>query len=164
MITLQLQKGAYYPYEDEDVAWTEKQKDNALFVVSFKTATKMELRSLAQNRMQFKWYGDLAKQGDMTAQEYRSMCKLEFGVPILRMEDEQFREIYDRLIRPLDYEDKIALMTEPIDFPITSQMSVEQMIQYLFNMSTHFIKEGFSLTKLEFIEEWMAEDEERRSK
>ena len=157
-ITLQLQDGAFYPYDDEAVAWTEKQKENGMFIASFKTATKALLRSLEQNRMQFQWYRDLEKQGDQTAQEYRTYCKLHFGVKILRMDDEQFREIYDKIIRPLEYEDKLALMGEPIDLPITSRMNIKQMTKYLIDMSNHWIQQGFTLTKLEYIQQWMEED------
>ena len=52
-------------------------------------------RSYEQNKLQRLWLNELAEQGDMTAEEYRAFCKLHFGVPILRHENDKFREAYD---------------------------------------------------------------------
>lgn len=88
-------------------------------------------RSTEQNRLAFKWYGEIAAEfGDRLPHDVRAYCKLHHGVPI-RREDDEFREVYDRVIRPLPYEAKLALMVEPIDFPITRDMSVKEMTRYL---------------------------------
>jgi hypothetical protein len=107
-------------------------------------------RSAAQNRTQFMWYMEAATQGDMTAQEYRAYCKLHFGVPILRAEDEQFRAVYDKVIRPLEYESKMELMMEPIDFPVTSRMTWDQKSQFLDKTLAHFKGLGFQMTEPEW--------------
>ena len=81
--------------------------------------TKGAPRSIEQNKLQRMWMNELEEQGDMRAEEYRGYCKLHFGIPILRAENEVFCEKYDRLIRPLDYEVKIEYMMAPFDFPVT---------------------------------------------
>jgi hypothetical protein len=59
----------------------------------------------------------------------RARCKLEIGVPILREAHEKFRTTYDRLIRPLPYAEKLALIRDT-ETPVTSLMNVEQMSRY----------------------------------
>lgn len=157
-ITLQLQGDVFYPYDEEATSAMSRLKDNGLYFVNIKSCSANDQRSIDQNRMQFKWFKDLASQGDMTVVEYRAYCKLHFAVPLLRSYDEAFRDVYDRLIRPLKYEQKLELMVEPIDLPVTSRMSMPVMALYLDVMSKHFLAEGFSLTKFEYLEQWIAED------
>ena len=103
-------------------------------------------RTLLQNRTQWQYYRDAARQGDQTAEEYKCYCKLRFGVPLLRRDSEDYREKYDRIIKPLDYEKKIELMGSPFDFPVTSAMSVRQHSEYLDKTADHFRGLGFTLT------------------
>lgn len=104
-------------------------------------------RSIEQNRMQRLWLNEIAEQlGDRTAEEVRGDAKLRFGVPILRAENETFREKYDRIIKPLPYEAKIELMMEPMDFPVTRLMTVGQNARYLDAMSRHYVAQGIALT------------------
>jgi len=155
---IQKQGDAFYPFDAEAVEDMVMVKDDGVFLVSIKSLSKRDQRSIDQNRMQFKWYADAAKQGDHTAMEYRAYCKLHFGVKLLRAHDEEFREIYDKIIRPLQYEDKLAMMMEPIDLPITSRMSVELMAKYLKEVSDHFLALGFQLTKFEHFADWLKQD------
>lgn len=104
-------------------------------------------RSLEQNRLQRLWLQEAGKQGDMSAEEYRGYCKLRLGVPILRRDSEVFREQYDRIIKPLPYEDKLQMMMEPLDFPITRLMSKNQKTEYLDAMYQHLRGLGFQLTE-----------------
>lgn len=103
-------------------------------------------RTVAQNRLQWQWFNDAAAQGDQTASEYRAYCKLHFGVPILREENEDFRAQYDALVRPLAYEHKLALMLEPIELPVTSLMNTKQKTRYLDAVWQHFTGQGYQLT------------------
>lgn len=103
-------------------------------------------RSAAQNRLQRQWLLELQEQGDMTAEEYRGYCKLTMGVPILRAENEEFREKYDRIIKPHSYADKLAMMMEPLDFPVTRLMTTKQLTRYLDQLYQHFREQGFALT------------------
>ena len=103
-------------------------------------------RSAEQNRLQRKWMLEAQDQGDMTAEEYRGYCKLHFGIPILRAEDENFQEKYDRIIRPFDYETKLELMMVPFDFPVTRIMTTKQKTKYLDEVFQFFVSQGFSVT------------------
>ena len=93
------------------------------------------------------WFKEAEEQGDMTAEEYRGLCKLQFGVPIMR-ESEFFREHYDKVVKGLDYEIKLGLMMEPIDLPVTRNMTSEQQARYLDQIQKYFRVEcGFYLTE-----------------
>ena len=123
--------------------WSKIELEYPIDVV-IKRATKS--RSLAQNRTQWQWFKDAASQGDQKAWEYRGYCKLHFGVPILRRDSLEYREKYDRIIRPMSYEQKLELMVEPFDFPVTSAMNVAQHGEFLDSVKQHFESVGFKLT------------------
>jgi len=109
--------------------------------------TKGIHRTTDQNRLQWLWLNEIAEQlGDRTAEEIRAECKLRFGVPILRAENEAFRDKYDRIVKPLPYEAKIELMGEPIDFPVTRLMTTKQLTQYLDAIYAHYTAQGCRLT------------------
>ena len=52
---------------------------------------------------------------------------------------------YDRLIRPLDYADKLALIRDT-DMPVTRLMSVEQMTRYMDEVFRKHAEFGIALT------------------
>ena len=105
-------------------------------------------RSLEQNRLQRKWLNEAAQQlKEYTAEDYRAYCKLHYGVPIRRATDEDFKEAYDRVIRPLSYEQKLEAMKVPLDFPVTRDMSVKEMTQYLDQVYQFFKGQGVKLTE-----------------
>jgi hypothetical protein len=111
------------------------------------TLTDGAHRTTDQNRLQRKWMLEIAEQlGDMTPEEVRGYCKLTIGVPILRAEHETFRERYDAIVRPLPYEKKLALMMEPLDFPVTRLMTTKQATAYLDGVHRHFSEKGIVLT------------------
>jgi len=107
-------------------------------------------RSTEQNALQRKWMAEIAEQReDEPAEYYRGYCKLRFGVPIMRRDDAEFCEKYDRILKPLPYETKIELMMEPIDFPVTRQMNVKQKTEYLDEIHRHWSGQGIVLTQPE---------------
>lgn len=109
-------------------------------------------RSSKQNRLNRQWMLDIAAQrSDYDAEGWRAYCKLHFGVGIRKASDEAFAEMYDRVIRPLPYEAKIALMRVPIDLPVTRDMNTKQMTQYLDQVQQHFASEGVVLTDPELL-------------
>jgi len=111
------------------------------------TIVKGGIRSAEQNRLQRLWHGEAAEQlQDESAEDKRAHCKLHFGVPILRAENEQFREQYDRIVRPLPYETKLELMKAPIDFPVTRLMTTDQKTRFLDAMWAHYTSLGVRLT------------------
>lgn len=111
------------------------------------TLAKGGKRTLKQNRLQRQWMNEIAEQlGDQTPEEVRGYCKLTIGVPILRAEHEGFRERYDAIVRPLPYEQKLALMMEPLDFPVTRLFTTKQATAYLDGVHRHFSEKGIALT------------------
>jgi len=104
-------------------------------------------RSVEQNKLQRMWVAEISDQmGDRTSEEVRGYCKLHFGVPIMRAENDKFREVYDRLIRPLDYAAKLELMMVPMDLPVTRIMKTPQKTAYLDAVYKHFSEQGVVLT------------------
>lgn len=104
-------------------------------------------RSIEQNSLQHLWIKEAAEQlGDRTTEELRAEMKLRFGVPILRAENDRFREVYDRTLKRLPYEQKLELI-QVMDIPVTRLMSVEQKTTYLDQMSQHFLEQGIVLTE-----------------
>lgn len=104
-------------------------------------------RTAKQNRLNRQWMQEIAEQlGDSTPEEWRGYCKLTIGVPILRSQNDMFCQRYDEVVRPLPYEAKLAMMQEPLDFPITRLMTVKQQTEYLDGVHRHFSEKGIVLT------------------
>ena len=81
-------------------------------------------RSLDQNAIGHAWYEQIARElREDDALGHKCYCKLHHGVPILRAEDEEFREAYDAAIKGLSYEQKLKVMRI---LPVTSLMNKEQ--------------------------------------
>lgn len=74
---------------------------------------------------------------------WKRYCKLHFGVGILRAEDEQFREAYDKSIKPLPYETKLAVMAY---WPVTSIMDRGQIARYIDAIRADFEPRGVDLS------------------
>src|SRR3546814_13570359 len=85
-------------------------------------------RTLSQNAISHAWYAQIAAElRESTEYGVKCECKLRYGVPILRADDEQFRELYDSVIRPLSYEQKLKAIGL---IPVTSIMNVGQLSRY----------------------------------
>ena len=101
-------------------------------------------RTLDQNRLQFLWAREASEQrGDVTADEVRHEWKLHHGVPILREESAEFRDVYDTAIKPLPYHLKLKAMRF---IPVTSEMKVKQMVRYLDTVQRECAELGIKLT------------------
>jgi len=110
------------------------------------TWTQGAPRSTAQNRLAQRWFTDIATQlGDQTHEDVRAECKLRFGVPILRAENEAFRISYDRVIKALPYEQKLDAI-KAFDMPVTRLMTVKQMTAFMDEMQRHWSTQGVRLT------------------
>ena len=104
-------------------------------------------RTVRQNKLNRLWMQEIAEQlGDSTPEEIRGYCKLTIGVPILRGENDDFCRKYDEFVKPLPYGHKLAMMMEPLDFPITRLMSVKQQTAHLDGVHRHFSEKGIVLT------------------
>ena len=106
-------------------------------------------RSLDQNAISHCWYEQLARElKEDDALGWKAYCKLHHGVPILRAEDEQFRDFYDRTLKvTLAYDQKLDAMKF---LPVTSLMTKPQLSKYLEAVRDDFMKRG---VMLEFPEE-----------
>lgn len=91
-------------------------------------------RTLDQNALAFQLYTDLHRAKPDTfpsVNDARAYCKLHFGVGIRRQEPD-FNEVYSRMIRDrFTYEEKLALMIEPVDFPVTRGMDRKQFSEFV---------------------------------
>jgi len=95
-------------------------------------------RSVELNALSHVWYAQVAaKEREYTASQVKGLCKLYFGVPILR-EDQEFSEMYDRIFKPMDYETQLEVMTRPGLFDVTSIMKTDQMCLYLEQIQQHY--------------------------
>lgn len=110
------------------------------------TITDGKGRTTKQNQLQRKWMQEISEQCGYTPEEARAMCKLTIGVPILREENEAFRIRYDEVVRPLGYETKLALMSEPLDMPVTRLMTTVQKKRYLDEIFRQYSERGIVLT------------------
>ena len=112
--------------------------------------TKGRRRTVEQNKLQRLWINEAAEQlGDRTREEMRGYCKLHHGVPILRNENDAFKQAYDQVIRPLPYEDKLKTMMAPLDMPVTRVMTTDQKTRYLDAIAQGFLEQGVALTEPE---------------
>ena len=94
-------------------------------------------RSLDQNAISHAWYEQVARElREDDARGVKRYCKLHFGVPILRAEDDEFREAYDAsILRTLSYEQKLVAMDM---LPVTSRMTTDQLSRYMKDMQDHY--------------------------
>lgn len=104
-------------------------------------------RTASQNSISHVWYAQIAAElREDTEYGVKCECKLRYGVPILRADDEDFRQLYDIAIKPLPYEKKLKAIGL---IPVTSIMTVGQLTRYLDCM-----REGYKgRVELEFPQE-----------
>lgn len=105
-----------------------------------------EHRTYKQNRLQREWLTQASEWTGHEKEYLRGYCKLHFGVPILRNENEEFKRVYDKLVMPYSYEEKIIFMMVPYDFKVTRLMTTVQKTKYLDIMYKHFVDMGCVLT------------------
>jgi chaperone required for assembly of F1-ATPase len=130
----------------EDIAalgrWVSARKSYPLTV----TVTKGASRSSVQNRLAQRWFTDVSRQlEDQTHGEVRAYCKLHFGVPILRAENEAFRQSYDATMLNLPYETKLEAV-KAFDLPVTRLMTVKQMTAFMDEVQRFWSEKGVRLT------------------
>lgn len=102
-------------------------------------------RTLNQNSMVHALYGDIAKQrDDLTVLDVERHCKLYYGVPILRANNAEFRQMWDaRLLGDrMSTEGKLDIVTY---MDISSRMSKEECSEYISTILNEYQKQGFYL-------------------
>jgi len=128
---------------------TEPQRQAAIEAIqSASLPCRMELRegadrSLDQNRTSWLWYGEIAKHDGLTVERAHRLCKLRYGVPILRRDSEEFEETWQRVAVPLSEADQLRIVGI-ID--VTSVMTVKQMAEYLDTVYREQSMRGVHLT------------------
>lgn len=101
-------------------------------------------RSLEQNALQFMWANETAQQrGDCDFNQVRCDWKLRHGVPILRRDNPDFCAFYDRSLKRLPFDQKLVAMQF---IPVTSEMGVRQMTEYLDAVQRECAEQGIILT------------------
>lgn len=113
-------------------------------VVTLKTGRD---RTLDQNRLWFGMYKRIAQVLDWHIEDVRRYCKLHIGVPIMRAASDDFRQDYDQIIKPLQYERKLELMGSnsllgPEGFPVTRLFDRAQGIEYTEAIAAEFAGKG----------------------
>lgn len=101
-------------------------------------------RSLDQNAISHAWYEQVSRElREYSPLGVKRFCKLHFGVPILRTEDDEFRAVYDLAIRDtLTYEQKLQAMDI---LPVTSRMTTAQLSSYMEAVQAHYSQQGVVL-------------------
>ena len=97
-------------------------------------------RTTPQSDLQFVWYTIAEQQGDMTASEYRALCKLNFGVPILCRDDDEYRQEFNENVGCFDDEVQLSILkSKVIKYPVTSIMNDAQMSEYLSLVKNYLV-------------------------
>lgn len=101
-------------------------------------------RSLDQNALAFAMYKQIGAQvEDQSISDIRRECKLVHGIPILRRDDQKFRDMYNKtILHNLVYEEKLEAMEW---FPVTRLMNKTQFSEYLDTIIREYSKQGISI-------------------
>lgn len=105
-----------------------------------------ESRTQAQNRTIHKWFGEIAAhRGDVTALEVKAECNLAYGVQIKRRDDPEWNSAFGYIFDNLNYPSKLKAM-RILDIPVTRNMSVKQLTEYMDAMQAFYTTQGIRLT------------------
>lgn len=103
-------------------------------------------RSLNQNALLHKWYGEVAQQlGDISAMAVKGRCHVAYGVPI-RRRDPVWARIWDKLFGKLTYEQQCFLFEKGV-LAMTREMTVKELIEYMDAMAVDYRSQGVVLTE-----------------
>lgn len=107
------------------------------------TMREGKARSLSQNALLHKWFGEIAKQTHSTADQVKRECKFYQGCPILMAEDAQFVAFLGHL-KSLTVEQKIAAMDY---ISVTSVMNTKQLSAMCDAVEAKYLPQGIRLTQ-----------------
>lgn len=109
----------------------------------------LDLRSRKQDGIAHVWYRDISDHlGDTTPLKVKAMSKFHCGVPILLGEDPEFAaKWHEIIVGRFNYDEIIQLMmpTHKLYIPLTSELTVPQMSEYLQRMQRYWAKAGVYL-------------------
>ena len=97
-------------------------------------------RSDLQNRLQHAMYREIANQLYGNEEDHaKNECKLTIGVPLLRETNEEFRKIYDRNLKRLDYAAKLQVISV---INVSSILSMGAAHQYIDKIYDEYAQKG----------------------
>ena len=101
-----------------------------------------EDRTKAQNRLIHKWFGEIAKQSNESADQIKRECKFYQGIPILAADDPAIVAFLSNLSH-LTVEQKIASMDY---ISVTSSMNKTQLRAFADAVFRKYTEQGMRLT------------------
>jgi hypothetical protein len=103
-------------------------------------------RTSQQNRTLHKWFGEIAAhRKDVTAIEVKAECNLQYGVPIKRRDNPEWDSAFGYIFDSLSYKAKVKAI-RVFDIPVTRDMTVAQLSEYMSQLSREYIAQGVKLT------------------
>lgn len=114
------------------------------------TVSQGKGRTLSQNSLLHKWFGEIAKQrGDMSMTDIKGQAHRKFGLAI-RLRDEQFAYVWRRCSLGMNYEQQCKLLASGI-LSVSSAMTVKELTEYMDAMAADYRAEGVFLTDPELL-------------
>jgi hypothetical protein len=101
-------------------------------------------RSAEQNALMWQWAREVSSVTGYTPEEVQARWKGQFGIPILCEDSDRHRELYGRIPWKEGDRESIFLMLEFL--PVTSEMTVMQMSNFLDKVYAYYTKLGHYLT------------------
>ena len=106
------------------------------------TVSEGKARTISQNALMHKWFGEIAKQTNESADQVKRECKFYQGCPILMAEDPLFVAFVEKIAH-LTTEEKIAAM----DYvSVTSVMTTKQLSKMCDAVQRKYLGQGLRLT------------------
>lgn len=106
-------------------------------------ATNGKRRTLDQNALMHAWYTQMALEDRQhSQQEHARYCKWTHGVPILCLDDPEYRELCRTCLGPLGYEARLIAMDH---WPVTRLMTKDQESAYLKALQDDYERRGVIL-------------------
>ena len=103
-------------------------------------------RSAAQNRTMWRWAQEAGDQLGETADEVQRRWKLDHGLPILCVDSEDYRSFCRLTLGKLTREQRLKAMKFT---PVTSEMTVRQMVRFMDTVERECVENGVQLTQPE---------------
>jgi hypothetical protein len=101
-------------------------------------------RTLSQNALIHKWFGEIAVQTGESETDVKRHCKGYYGVPILCAHDPEFADFWREVKRAVPDPEK---RLKALDFvSVTSAMTTKQLSQFAETMMKEYAERGIVLT------------------
>jgi len=105
-----------------------------------------EHRTDAQNRLIHKWFSDIEKEGAGSSfADIKADCNLTYGVPILTRDNPDWSAAFGYIFGALNRPAQIKAL-RVLKVPVTSQMGVKQLTEYMDQMQRDYAEGGIHLT------------------